>query len=131
MKTLCLGVLIFLLSSGSVAQELTVLSSNDTSSMKSLFFPSSRNSIGDPSLLQLPVFPDTAMIRSFPKSSLGYELLADSPGPEHQGEFSWQMTLSPKSKDPLEMLRMMLGAVEAGGASYMAYRHIKKYGFLK
>jgi len=94
-------------------------------------FPTPKNSLGRPSFLPPTRLSDAAINRDFPTSFLGYALLSEPSVPEKRPDLSWQLSLGPKSEDPLESIRTILGAVQAGGAAYIAYRHIKKYGFLK
>jgi len=39
----------------------------------------------------------------------------------------WKLELA--KQDELSTMRMILGSVGVGGAAYIAYRHVKKYGF--
>jgi hypothetical protein len=123
--------LIVILAAMTTAQELNTIQSADTLVLKRLVFPGPKNSLGRPSFLPPARLSDAAITHDFPTSFLGYALLSEPPVPEQRADLSWQMVLSRKNEDPLESVRMMLGAVEAGGAAYIAYRHIRKYGFLK
>ena len=131
MKTVRSILLIFLFAAVVKAQERSTVQSADTLVPKSLFFPGPKNSLGSLSILPPLRFSDVVVSRDFPTSSFGIALLSESPVPEKPADFSWHMTLSHNSEDPIETLQMMLGAVETGGAAYLAYRHISKYGFLK
>ncbi len=113
------------------AQELSTVQSADTLVPKSLVFPDSKNSLARASFIPQLRISDLEISREFPTSSFGYALLSESPVPEKRADLYWQTGFNWKNEDPLDMLRTMLGAVEAGGASYLAYRHISKYGFLK
>ncbi|MGA7160287.1 MAG: hypothetical protein WBZ48_04755 [Bacteroidota bacterium] len=123
--------LIVILAAAAAAQELKSSQSADTLVPKSLVFSSPKNSLGNLSFLPPLRLADLAVTREFPVSSFGYALLSEPPVPGERADFSWEMSFRPKKDDPIEVLRMMLGAVEAGGAAYIAYRHISKYGFLK
>ncbi len=123
--------LIVILGTVAAAQERDTLHLTDTLVQKRLVFPGSQNSLESLSNLPLLRFSDVAVNRDFPTSSFGIALLSEPSASEKPTDYSWHMTLSQKNEDPLEALRMMLGAVEAGGASYLAYRHLSKYGFLK
>jgi hypothetical protein len=131
MKSVRSTLLVFFLVAVTTAQELNTVQSADTVVPKSLVFPGSKNSLSRPSFLPPLRLSDVAISREFPTSSFGYALLSEPTVPEKRAGFSWQMGLSRKNEDPLEMIRMMLGAVGDAGASYFAYRHISKYGFLK
>jgi hypothetical protein len=124
-------LLIVILAAVTTAQEHNTIYSTDTLVLKGLVFPGPKNSFGSFSLLPPLRFSDVVISRDFPTSSFGVALLSEPPVPEKRADFSWQMTLSQKNEDPLEALRMMLSAAETGGAAYLAYRHISKYGFLK
>ncbi len=131
MKSVRSTLLVFFLVAVTTAQELKTVQSADTLVPKSLVFPDSKNSLARPSFLPPLRLSDLEIRREFPASSFGYALLSEPPVPEKRADLYWQMGLNWKNEDPLEILRTMLGAVEAGGASYLAYRHISKYGFLK
>ena len=124
-------LLIFFFVAAATAQERSTVQSADTLVPKSLFFPGPKISLGSLSILPPLRLSDIVISRDFPASSFGIALLSESPVPEKPADLAWHMTLSHKSNDPIETLRMMLGAVESGGAAYLAYRHISKYGFLK
>jgi len=126
MKIIGSMFLIIILGAVATAQERDSLHSNDT-----LALSGSRNSLGSLSILPPLRLSDIGISRSFPISSVGLALLSAPTPPEKPEDVSWHMTLSRKSEDPLETLRTMLSAIEAGGVSYLAYRHISKYGFLK
>jgi hypothetical protein len=131
MKTVRSTLLIFFFVAVATAQERSTVQSADTLVPKSLFFPGPKNSLGSLSILPPLWLSDVVISRDFPASSFGIALLSESPVPEKRADLFWNMTFSQKSEDPLETLQMMLGAVETGGAAYLAYRHISKYGFLK
>jgi hypothetical protein len=123
--------LIVILAAVTTAQEFNTIQSADTLLLKKLVFPGPKNSLGRLSFLPPMRLSAAAITRDFPTSFLGDALLSELPVPEKRADLSWQMGLSRKNEDPIESFRMMLGAVEAGGAAYIAYRHIRKYGFLK
>lgn len=123
--------LVVILAAVATAQEIKTIQSPDTLVLKRLVFSGPKNSLGCPSLLPPTRLSDATITRDFPTSFLGYALLSEPPVPQKRADLSWQMGLSWKNEDPLGSVRMMLGAVEAGGAAYLAYRHIRKYGFLK
>jgi hypothetical protein len=131
MKTVRSTLLIFFFVAVATAQERGTVQSADTLVPKSLFFPGPKNSLGSLSILPPLRLSDVVISRDFPASSFGIALLSESPVPEKRADLFWNMTFSQKSEDPLETLQMMLGAVESGGAAYLAYRHISRYGFLK
>ncbi len=131
MKPVKAAFLIFYFAAVATAQELSTSQSSDTLVPKSLVFPVSKNSLSRPSILPALRLSDVAINREFPTSSFGNALLSEPPAPEKRADLYWQMGLNWKNEDPLETIRTMLGAVEAGGATYLAYRHISKYGFLK
>ena len=131
MKITGLMFLIVILAAVTNAQELKTPLLADTLIPKSLVFPGPKNSLGSLSILPPLRFSDVVISRDFPTSSFGIALLSEPPVPEKRADLSLHMTLYQKSGDPLETLQMMLGAVEAGGAAYLAYRHISKYGFMK
>jgi len=131
MKTVRSILLIFFFAAVVTAQERSTVQSADTLVPKSLVFPGPKNSLGRLSILPPLRFSDVVISRDFPTSSFGIALLSEPLIPDKRADLSWQMTLSQKNEDPLETLQMMLGAVETGGAAYLAYRHISKYGFLK
>ena len=131
MKTVRSTLLIFFFVAVATAQERGTVQSADTLVPKSLFFPGPKNSLGSLSILPPLRLSDVVISRDFPASSFGIALLSESPVPEKRADLLWNMTLSQKSEDPLATLQMMLGALETGGAAYLAYRHISKYGFLK
>jgi hypothetical protein len=131
MKTVRSTLLIFFFVAVATAQERSTVQSADTLVPKSLFFPGPKNSLGSLSILPPLRLSDVVISRDFPASSFGIALLSESPVPEKRADLFWNMTFSQKSEDPLETLQMMLGAVESGGAAYLAYRHISRYGFLK
>ncbi len=131
MKITTMMFLVVFSRAATTAQELNKFQSTDTLIPKSLVFPGSQNSLENFSLLPRLRLADVEITREFPTSSFGYALLSEPPVADKRADFSWQMGFTRKNDDPLEALRMMLGAVEAGGASYLAYRHISKYGFLK
>ena len=131
MKIANMMLLVFLGAVVTTAQELNIIQSADTLFPKSLVFPGPQNSLGRPSLLPPLRLADVAITREFPTSSFGIALLSEPPVPEKRAELYWQMGLTQKNEDPLEAMRMMLQAAEAGGAAYIAYRHMMKYGFLK
>jgi len=74
---------------------------------------------------------DTSISRNFPTSFLGYALTSEPALPDKRLDLAWQMGFNRNTDDPIKSLRMVLGAVSAGGAAYIAYQHIRKYGFLK
>jgi hypothetical protein len=131
MKPVKPAFLILCIAAVATAQELSTSQSADTLVPKSLVFPGPKNSLSRPSFLPPLRLSDVAISQNFPASSFGYALLSEPPAPEKRADLYWQMSLSQKNEDPLETIRTMLGAVEAGGASYLAYRHLLKYGFLK
>ena len=131
MKIGCSMFLIVILASMTNAQEPATHHSADTLVPKSLFFPGPKNSLGSLSILPPLRFSDMVISRNFPTSSFGIALLSESPVPETQADFAWHMSLGQNSEDPLESLRMMLRAIGEGGAAYLAYRHLSKYGFMK
>jgi hypothetical protein len=131
MKIIGSMFLIVILAAAAPAQEINTFHSTDTLVPKELVFPSPKNSLGSPSFLPTLRLSDNEVSRDFPTSSLAFALLSEPSLSEKRADLSWQMTLSRKKEDPLETLRAMLGAVEKGGAAYLAYRHISKYGFLK
>jgi len=131
MKIAGLAVMFFILAAITTAQERDTLRVTDVLIQKRLVFPGTSNSLGSVTLLPSLRESDAAVSRNFPASSFGMALLSKPSSPESAAGTSWHMTLRRKGDDPLETLRMMLGAVEAGGASYLAYRHLSKYGFLK
>jgi len=62
-------------------------------------------------------------------------LISNNTGQSGSGEITTHFT-SPLYQQYLrdsefDMVRYVLGAVQAGAVGYMAYRHIKKYGFWK
>ena len=131
MKTVRSTLLILFFAAVVTAQERSTVQSADTLVPKSLFFPGPKNSLGSLSILPPLRLSDVVISRDFPASSFGIALLSESPVPEKRADLLWNMTLNQKSEDPLATLQMMLGALETGGAAYLAYRHISKYGFLK
>ncbi|HTR82497.1 MAG TPA: hypothetical protein VMM58_12780 [Bacteroidota bacterium] len=103
----------------------------DSLMLKGLVFPGPQNTLSHPSLV-VPTRPsDVAITEDFPKTFLGYALLSEPVVPKKRLDLSWKMGLGRKDDDPLGSVRMMLGVASAGGAAYMAYQHIRKYGFLK
>ena len=131
MKTTTLMLLIVIWAVVTTAQEHNTLQSTDSLELKGLFFPGPKNSLGNFSTFAPLQFADSGISRDFPASSFGMALLSEPSVAERSADYSWRMTLSQKNRDPLETLRMMLRGIEAGGVSYLAYRHISKYGFLK
>ncbi len=123
--------LLIILASFASAQERDTLHSTDTHALKNIVFPGSTNSLADPTLLPPLRISDVEINRDFPSSSFGMALLSKPSVTEEPVDVSWHMTLSQKNRDPLETLRMILGSVEKGGAAYLAYRHLSKFGFLK
>ncbi len=131
MKIAVLTFLFFILAALAAAQGRDSLHMTDTLVHKRLVFPGSANSLGNFTLLPAFRISDAAISQNFPASSFGMALLSEPSAAEQPADFSWHMSLSQRNDDPLELLRSMLGAVEAGGASYLAYRHLSKYGFMK
>ncbi len=113
------------------AQENAPLHPTDTLTLKSLVFPGPTNSLSSPSFLPPMWLYDTSISRNFPTSFLGYALTSEPALPDKRLDLSWQMGFNRNTDDPIKSLRMVLGAVSAGGAAYIAYQHIRKYGFLK
>ena len=113
------------------AQENAPLHLTDTLTLKSLVFPGPTNSLSSPSFLPPMWLYDTSISRNFPTSFLGYALTSEPALPDKRLDLSWQMGFNRNTDDPIKSLRMVLGAVSAGGAAYIAYQHIRKYGFLK
>lgn len=102
----------------------------DVEELHQLVFPGPSNSLSRPSLLPLLRPSDFVMSREFPESSLGY-LLVSQPVQDKGADLSWQLRLNPAPDDPLGSVRVVLTGAGAAGAAYLAYQHIKKYGFLK
>ena len=130
MKLTSLIVILVVSPAFAPAQEINVLHPADTLVFKNLVFSPSANSLSNPSLLSPAWLYDTVLSRDFPASYLGYALTSAPAASDRRADLSWQMN-SLRSDDPLGSVRMVLGAVSAGGAAYFAYQHIKKYGFLK
>ncbi len=131
MKIFCLVVFLLAEVAVTAAQENAALHPIDTLTLKSLVFPGPTNSLSSPSFLPPMWLYDTTLTRDFPSSYLGYALTSESAVPDKRIDLSWQMGINRSPDDPLKSLRMVLGAVSAGGAAYIAYQHIRKYGFLK
>ncbi|HTX17403.1 MAG TPA: hypothetical protein VMG34_01985 [Bacteroidota bacterium] len=118
-----------LLMAASVAGQ-TPDTARDAEELHQLVFPGSPNSLSRPSLLPLLRPSDFVMSREFPESSLGY-LLVSQPARDKGADLSWQLKLNSAPDDPLSSVRMVLSGASAAGVAYLAYQHIKKYGFLK
>jgi len=113
------------------AQESAPRQVADSVELRSLVFSRPGFTLAHPALIEAPELSGMPLMQEYPTTYLGYALLSTPSSQETRPELTWQMTLSPQKRDPLQTIRMMVGAAEAGGAAYLAYKHIKKYGFLK
>jgi hypothetical protein len=103
----------------------------DSVSLRSLVFPDRRFSSTEPLLLGWPKSADSAIVKN---SSVGFLRMAFFSQPvvlEKRFDLVSAMRLQWKSEDPLEMVRKVLGMVQAGGAAYLTYLALKKYGYIK
>jgi hypothetical protein len=131
MKIWCLNILLFVSAAVGTAQELGAIHRADTLTLKILVFPGPRSSLSSPSFLPPARLSDTAIYRDFPTSFLGYALISEPAIPDQRMDLSWKMGITQSKVDPLASFRTVLRALSEGGAAYIAYQHIRKYGFLK
>jgi len=127
MRTFLAVLFIAGVSAGQVADTTRA---RDGAELRQLFFPGPANSLSRPSLLPVLRSADLVISRDFPESSLGY-LLVSQPVQQTGADLSWQLRLRPAADDPLHTVSIVLSGASAAGAAYLAYQHVKKYGFLK
>jgi len=123
--------LVVVMASLTGAQNPSLPQSPDTLSLKKLVFSGTENSLAHPMFLPPTRLSDLVVTRDFPTSFLGYALVSEQPPPTKRTDFTWEMHLQSRKDDPFKSISIMLGYAEAGGAAYLAYRHIKKYGFFR
>ena len=111
------------------AQELSLTPSIDSTSLRSLVFRHGETLSWQPTYLIPTNLFDSTILRDFPTASLRGALLTQ-PLLADQKEKAW--SLRPFGvEDKLRSFRIAIGYAEAGGSLYLAYRALKKQGFLK
>ena len=111
------------------AQEFSLTPSIDSTSFRSLVFRHGETLNWQPSYLIPTALFDSTILRDFPTASLRGALLTQ-PLLVNQKDKAW--SLRPFGvEDKLRSFRIAIGYAEAGGSLYLAYRALKKQGFLK
>lgn len=123
--------LVVVMASVAASQNPSLPQTSDTLSLKKLVISETENSLAHPMFLPPTRFSDLVRARDFPVSFLGYALVSEQPPPTKRTDFTWEMHLRSGNDDPYQSFRVVLGYAQAGGAAYLAYRHIKKYGFFR
>jgi len=135
MKSLRILLLIFLCSTVALGQQRPDAPAKDTTSVREIMLLDPGVALGKPTLLLPPSFEPgfsfrppplffTGVHPGLPRSliSMDFEPKVDLLSP---------LRLQRKQESGLQTLYMVLGTVSAGAAAYIAYRHVKKYGFWK
>ena len=111
------------------AQDISLTPSIDSTSLRTLVFHHEETLSWQPTYLIPAALFDSTILRDFPTASLRSALLTQ-PLLADQKEKPW--SLRPLGvDDKLRSFRIAIGYAEAGGSLYLAYRALKKQGFLK
>ncbi len=131
MNIACTIALTIVLSPLAFAQELSIMRSSDTLTLRSLVFPTPENLLWQTP----PPFPmnpsDTASLANLSAGFLRSELLYQPSLFGERLDLSTSLKLRWKTEDRFQLLRSALGYVMVGGEAYMLYRALKKYQFIR
>jgi len=133
MKPIRIMLLIVACCPALIAQHQSEVSPADTARTEGILLLDPGIALGKPTLLlppwlepgatlSTPSFLYGSMRPGLPSSLIGQ-------GIEPKIDLTATLRLQGKRDEGLQLLYSVLGAVQAGGVAYLAYRHVKKYGF--
>jgi hypothetical protein len=130
MKTVVTILLIFLSAPNVSSQELSIMRSPDTLTLRRLVFPEPEVSLWrTPSLP--PINPaDSAGMANLSPGFLRSEMLSDPMSYQGGFDLASSLKLQWQKEDRYKLLRAALGYIQVGGEAYLLYRAIKKYHYI-
>ncbi len=112
------------------AQELSIMRSPDTLTLRMLVFPEPENSLWRTSSLP-PINPaDSASMANLPPGFLRSEMLSDPMAFQDRFDLASSLKLQWQKEDRYKLLRTALGYIQGGGEAYLLYRALKKYHYI-
>ena len=113
------------------AQELSIIRSPDTLTLRMLVFPVPENSLWQSSALP-PINPaDSASMANLPTGFLRSEMLSDPMMFTNRLDLSSSLKLQWQAEDRYKFLRSALGYIQVGGAAYLLYEAQKKHHYIR
>jgi hypothetical protein len=132
MKTLKILLLVAVCSPALFGQQQPEISTPDTMRTEGIVLLDPGVALGKPTLLLPPWLEPGATLGhpSFLHSNArpGVPPLFVGTGFEPKIDVTAPLRLQRRKDEGLQLLYSVLGAVQAGGVAYLAYRHVKKYG---
>lgn len=123
--------LIIALSPSAFAQELSIMRSSDTLTLRGLVFPAPENSFWQTQSLPQINPSDSASMADLPAGFLRSQMLSHPSMFEERLDLASTLKLQWKTEDRFQLLRSALGYVMVGGEAYMVYRALKKYRYIR